>query len=317
MAKELVQRILQQYGLRPVRLHHAQKGYRNESYAAELADNRTLNLIIYKREPGIVQKIRSANYVSDFLAEQGVPARHTADPRIIRLGADKYAALYAYLPGTTIPWEAYTMKHIKELGRAMSDMHAVLQALPQQDMPLVVNECGALLERMQRYFAENGVQRALANKLDLGVTDVSRFHATLTQANKLPAQALHMDFVRGNILFDEQTHITGILDFEKAAWGAPMFDIARTLAFLLVDCKYKDEAKIRKYFLQSGYNKRGQSSFAPSGIFEQLVEFFLVHDFYKFLCHNPYESLEQNEHFIRTRGFLLKRNILSAAKVLH
>jgi len=311
MSKVLTARILQQYGLQPVRVRDVQKGYRNESYAAELADGRTLNLIIYKREPAIVEKIRGANYVSDALADRGMPARRTADPRTIRIGADKYAALYEYLPGVTIPWEAYTMTHIKELGKVMSDMHTALQTLPQQDLPQVTDECSALLARMEHYFAEDGVRKALAGKLGLIATDVSRFRTTLMRGAHLPGQALHMDFVRGNILFDEQANITGILDFEKTAWGAPIFDISRTLAFLIVDCKYKDEGKVRKYFVHSGYNKRGQSTFQPDETFESLVDFFLLHDFYKFLRHNPYESLPQNEHYVRTRDYLLNRNILT------
>ena len=127
-----------------------------------------------------------------------------------------------------------------------------------------------------------------------------------------------MDFVRGNILFaeDEKAQITGVLDFEKATWGPPVFDIARTLAFLIVDCKYKDEAKVRKYFLHSGYNKRGQAEFEPTELLEDLLNFFLLYDFYKFLRHNPYESLKDNEHFVRTRDFLLKRNIIAHTEML-
>lgn len=321
MAKELVARILQQYGLEPLAVREVQKGYRNEAYAVELAGGKILNLIIYKREAGIVDKIKNANYVSDYLAGRGLPTRKTADPRITKLkgeGLTKYAALYEYLPGKTIPWEAYTMDHIKQLGAVMSNMHALLRPLPQKDLPFVIDECRALLKRIEKYFAEEGVHDALAGKLGLAVLDTTRLKPALTASIDLPAQALHMDFVRGNILFvdDDAPAITGILDFEKAAWGPVVFDIARTLAFLIVDCKYKEEAKVRKYFLQSGYNKRGQNTFVTSELLEDLLDFFLLHDFYKFLRHNPYESLERNEHFIRTRDFLLKRNILAQTEML-
>ncbi len=113
--------------------------------------------------------------------------------------------------------------------------------------------------------------------------------------------------------------MTGILDFEKTAYGHPVFDVARTLAFLLVDCEYKGEAKIRKYFLQSGYNKRGTVNFRnpiikhgnrTTNLLESLIDLFLLYDFYKFLRHNPYEFLEQNHHYKRTRDILLTRNML-------
>lgn len=313
----LVRRILQQYGVQPRRIHDVQKGYRNESYAVDLPDGRAVNLIIYKREAGILGRIKNANYAGNFLAEQGMPARRTADPRIIKLQGErteKYTALYDYLPGKTIPWEAYTKDHIKQLGKTMSDMHALLKKLPQGNLPSVVDECRALLGRMEQYFADDGVRDAIARKLGLAISsNIARFTRILDAVSNLPSQPLHMDFVRSNILFDEheKAKITGILDFEKAAWGPPIFDIARTLAFLIVDCKYKEERKVRKYFLHSGYNKRGLSSFTPTPLLEYLLNFFLLYDFYKFLRHNPYESLEQNEHFIRTRDFLLNRNILA------
>jgi Ser/Thr protein kinase RdoA (MazF antagonist) len=323
MSKELTERILQQYGLTPRQIHTVQKGYRNESYAAELADGRTVNLIIYKREGGIVDRIRAANQVSNYAAAHGLPVRKTIDPRIVRLGKGdfvKYAALYNYLPGHTIPWEAYTMDHIKQVGAGLNNLHTTLQPMPHTDIPYVVDECRAMVGRMERYFADDGVHDAMAGKLCLAILDTTRLRPALTKGLDLPGQqALHMDFVRGNILFEgnDEPQISGILDFEKTAWGAPIFDIARTLAFLIVDCKYKEEAKVRKYFLYSGYNKRGNASFEPTPLLEDLINFFLLHDFYKFLRHNPYESLKHNEHFVRTRDFLLKRNILAQTEMLH
>ena len=110
-----------------------------------------------------------------------------------------------------------------------------------------------------------------------------------------------------------------MLDFEKTACGHPLFDIARSLAFLLVDCKYKTDQQIRKYFLYSGYQKRGNNHLPrviligknrSSDLLEKLVDIFLTYDFYKFLKHNPYESLNSNEHYQRTRELLLSRKMI-------
>src|SRR4029079_5301617 len=84
-----------------------------------------------------------------------------------------YGALYAYLPGTTIPWEAYTMEHIKQLGAAMSDMHALLGRLPPGELPPVAQECAALAQRMRRYFAQPGVPDALAAKLNVSAPTIT------------------------------------------------------------------------------------------------------------------------------------------------
>lgn len=304
------------YGLPHSRILPPQKGYRNTSYGV-VSGARMLNLILYKREPHILARIKNANLVGDFLAGQGLPARATHSPRIIKLQAGArvgYGALYRYLPGNTIPWEAYSKDHIKALGATMSHMHAALQKLSAPGLPKVAADQQALLARMQRYFAQTGVRQALSQKLNLVVAppDLAQL---LALCGRLPGQQpLHMDFVRGNILFQGKT-VSGILDFEKAAAGHPIFDIARSLAFLLVDCKFKPEAKIRKYFLRSGYHKRGRAPYyaikiGQTNLLEQLLDFFLLYDFYKFLRHNPYESLPHNHHFVRTRDLLLKRGVI-------
>jgi Ser/Thr protein kinase RdoA (MazF antagonist) len=307
----LVARALKLYGVSPTRIHAPQKGYRNSSYKIATPAG-PLNFILYKNEPGMLARISRTNNMGDFLHAHGLPARRTASAHILQIknsAHTRYGALYYYLSGQTIPWEAYTMDHLKMLGKTMSQMHAELVKFPEA-LPSVVAELTALNGRMLNYFADANVARALGQKLGLVVVKAD-FTKIIAACQKLPtAQALHMDFVRGNILFDG-TNITGILDFEKAAYGPPVFDIARTLAFLLVDCKYKQASKIVKYFLQSGYNKRGSVKFTDWSALWQLLPFFLLHDFYKFLRHNPYESLTLNQHFICTKVLLVKLGVLS------
>jgi Ser/Thr protein kinase RdoA (MazF antagonist) len=318
-----INRILQRYGFTQGKLLGVEKGYRNEARAVQLEDGRVLNLMLYKNEPGIVRTIKNANDVSDFLAERGFPSRRTVDARTLRLQAGgwrKYAALYNYLHGQTIPWEAYTMNHLKLLGKAMSDMHAALRDFDVANLPDVVDMYLEIFGCMQRYFAGSGVRTALAKKLHLILPKLDQCVAVLNACKGLPnQQALHMDFVRSNILFSGEPTITGILDFEKTARGNQLFDIARTLAFLLVDCKYKSPDKVRKYFLRSGYKKRGAADLqhltiktreGTVDVLEVLVDLFLLYDFYKFLRHNPYETLPLNEHFTRTSELLLRRRLI-------
>lgn len=213
------------------------------------------------------------------------------------------------------------MQHLKLLGASMSNMHAMLIKFTD-DLPSVADECLMLNRRMRKYFADPYISAAIRAKLGLRITiKFNAFISTLLTCSELPdQQALHMDFVRGNILFNDDSEgmpaVSGVIDFEKTAYGHPVFDIARTLAFLLVDCRFKTEPKIRKYFLASGYNKRGAVRYSPVLIYgrdllEELINFFLIHDLYKFLRHNPYENLSLNEHFIRTRDLLLSRHVLS------
>jgi hypothetical protein len=171
------------------------------------------------------------------------------------------------------------------------------------------------------------VATAMSQKLGLEppLPKLRRLTRILEICGRLPhQQPLHMDFVRGNVLFSNsaaEPEISGVLDFEKTAWGHPVFDIARTLAFLLVDSKYKTARHVHKYFLQSGYNKRGSFRFRPPvlraglrhvNLLEELTDLFLIYDLYKFMRHNPYESLGQNEHYTRTRDLLAARSVVMA-----
>nr|AIA16507.1 Phosphotransferase enzyme family [uncultured bacterium]AIA17375.1 Phosphotransferase enzyme family [uncultured bacterium] len=315
MEQGTITRILQLYGIEHDDILAPQKGYRNSSFAILRGGQPPLNLILYKNEPGMLARIIRTNAIGNFLHARGMPARRTFSPRIMQLKSahqTRHAALYYYVSGSTIPWEAYTMERIKTLGKTMGNMHSIL-ADYSGDLPDIADELIALNRRMVRYFVEPDVARAMSQKLNIKIKQPS-FMRLLASCKNQPSQALHMDFVRGNILF-EGDDITGILDFEKAGRGTPAFDIARTLAFLLIDCKYKSEDKTYKYFIQSGYTKRSASTFRAWQSVDRLVQFFLLHDFYKFLRHNPYEHLEQNEHFVRTKAMLLKHGIIERAHV--
>jgi Ser/Thr protein kinase RdoA (MazF antagonist) len=311
-----------------------QSGYRNSSYPVQLPGSQTANLILYKREPDILVRIRNANHISDYLAARGLPTRRTLRP-IIRLQSGNlitFACLYNYLPGHTIPWEVYTIGHVKLLGLAMSKMHAELsKSKSRAALPRVVTGNQHLAERIFTYLGRPDVQTAAAGKLGLRLSvNPNIYQTVLSLCADLPDhQPLHLDFVRGNILFGPAAEhpettltlnslaITGIIDFEKTAFGPRIFDIARTLAFLMVDCKTKTPAQVVKYFLHSGYNKRGSMSFEPPivnfhgrrlDLLQHLINFYLLHDLYKFLRHNPYESLPQNKHFVRTKNLLAQRS---------
>lgn len=337
MNDKTLSRILMAYDLK-ARMHYpTEKGYRNTSHPIELDDGRTVNFIMYKNEPGMRERVRRINAVTRFLADRNLPVRAPIDNRIMALRSDMrvtYGALYDYLPGSTIPWDAYTKDHLKLVGMAMSTMHFHMRehSIAGRD---VEDEYKSIVDRMRRYFMQTPVRQASQNKLQIQVDPklFERFLGLLTVCRALSdRQILHMDFVRGNLLFEsaDSNHLftvgsvslVGIIDFEKTAVGHPLFDIARTLAFLMVDCQHKDPTQVRRYFLQSGYNKRGLTTIRPMiihshgrslNIVESLIDLFLFYDFYKFLLHNPYESLHENIHFIRTKHMLFTRGVLQYA----
>lgn len=322
-----IERALTYYGLDYTRILPRQSGYRNSIYPIELKNGQIVNFLVYKQEKGILQKINTVHSVSEILNQAGLPVRHQLDDRIMVLSKDRfkvYGCLYNYLPGSTIPWEAYTKSHIKLLGKGLATLHKELKSIPKSQAPETEQVLRDIQTEMTNYFQTPGVKKAMKTKLQLSI-DLSKLQNITQDIYELRTehQLLHMDYVRGNILFDKpgqdsrlnekDISISGILDFEKISYGNPMHDIARTLAFLLVDCKYKSAAKIQKYFLQSGYIKRGGLEIPNISNLDSFVFFYLTHDFYKFLAHNPYEDLSLNQHYMRTRDILLKTKLLEIA----
>lgn len=322
MFARIVPDVATKYGLVVSHVGGVQKGYRNESYPLTLQDGSVVNLIFYKREPHIRQRVTTADMVATHAARAGLPVRVRHDPRLLKVG-NGYAGVYEYLPGQTISWEAYTKRHIKLVGWAMADLHRSLRDLPTEG-PLLADELQQLVIRMQQYFDSADVQAAMASKLGVTLNPeiFGGFSRLVEHARKLDGQQyLHMDMVRGNILFaDAVPHarwsiddvsISGLIDFEKTAVGLPVCDAARTLAFLLVDCP-KPADKIYKYFIDSGYRKRGGHDIAHIELLPHFIRLFLLHDFYKFLRHTPYESLRDNYHYSRTCQVLKDYGMISA-----
>ncbi len=134
MKKSTLNAILQKYSISYTDIHEMQSGYRNESYPISLSNGSMANLLIYKNETGMLERIKRADAVSNYLYSKSFPARYNLDGRVIRLASRdgkvvKYGVLYGYMPGRTIPWEAYTRQILKLIGRTMSDMHASLEAV--------------------------------------------------------------------------------------------------------------------------------------------------------------------------------------------
>ena len=288
-----------------------QSGYRNKSYCIKLKNGKKVNLIIYKSEVGILKKIKAANAVGIFLNKKGLNVRYPIS-KIVKLsnpktGFIKFACVYNYLEGETIPWEGYVSKHIKLLGGEMGRMHKTI--INYKFLITNYDECIQILKiqlnTMEKYFADSNVKAAMLKKLGLNLEiNFEEFRSVFKQLSNEESQILHMDLVRSNVLFkltpDSNISISGIIDFEKVCVGPKILDIARTLAFLIVDCKYKKEEKVRKYFLLNGYQKRGENKLPDLTNLEILLRYFWLYDFYKFLKHNPYESLVLNEHYLRT-----------------
>ena len=316
-----------QYDIEVDKLRKLDGGFRNNCFHV-FSKQGDFIFIIYKSEKNIKNLILNAHFISKFLISKGfktrIPIKSKSDQEISKFkigGKYHFAALYNYLKGFTIPWEAYTRRHIKSIGKTLSDMHYSLRniEIPKRlDLPIWKGVTLKEIRKMKIYFrkVEPWITRKLKVKLDFKKIDKLFNDIELLEYPK--TNVLHYDFVRGNILFSKKLDknldiypIIGILDFEKVCIGPDIADAARTLAFLIVDCKYKSEETVRKRFLISGYNKRGKNRIEyDQEDLDNLTYYFWLRDFWKFLEHNPYEYLHMNEHYKRTERKLEDNNFI-------
>lgn len=270
--------------------------------------------------------------VTEYLNEKGFNSRRAIKNKngdyITRITLDtsnvltnpRLLGVYDYIEGSTLEWDAYTRRHLRSAGMKMSQMHRLLkdykgnvEAVTQWDNYLKTDS-----SRMLQYMNKN--TEHIINKLHLkfNITEAENLVSLLHQDTTTKNQLVHCDFVRGNILFSQKKlqniyEITGILDFEKLLFGPIEADISRTMAFLLVDCRYKSSHEIEQYFLTEGYALLGKgASFSISQLNLYMIYYWL-RDFWKFLECNPYEDLKKNYHFNKTTEILIEKGFLICA----
>lgn len=315
---ELVLKIIEKLNLKVKTISGPYRGYRNSNYKL-VTQSEILNLVIFNNEIGSIETIQIQNKACSELAKLNLSFQiRYPKSRIIQIinninkknKFETLACLYNYIEGQTISWESYTSSRLKQIGKCLAELHLGFEALNFDrklfsKLPSQKQICLDQTIEMKSYFARLEVKLAIYKKLGIVLNVNFDKLKSLISNIESENQILHMDFVRGNIIWDEdQNRIVGTIDFEKMSLGKVEFDIARTLAFLIIDSKYKLEHEVREKFLASYGNSFDMN------LVEKLVMFYLIYDFYKFLKHNPYESLNENEHFVRTRDLLLKKFLL-------
>ncbi len=266
-------------------------------------------------------KLEACEQVAGKLATAGLPARTAVLARDGRKfckyafrGENNFFALYEYLPGEALMWESYTRRHLYALGATLKQIHVALKNETGLELPQWRKYLPSDSAKITKYFQVNSKIIKTKLKIELNTEKFQKILKSM-QADKT-TQVIHGDFVRSNVLFSsekraEDYEITGILDFEKCMYAPAIVDIARTLAFLLVDCKHKSESEIVYHFLIRGYGANDYPKYISLYHLKEFLLYFWTRDLWKFLTANPYESLHQNYHFTATVKYLQKYIVLT------
>jgi Ser/Thr protein kinase RdoA (MazF antagonist) len=371
LSKERIINILRKYygfdfsNVLSIEIAKIDEGYMNNCIIIRLLpQNQRLVIIIYNTnrysEEKSQNRIKNAYMAARVLNRNSIPVRiplktATSPPKDfieINVTDQKTTILgvYNYLPGQTVPWESYTRRHLRAVGLYMRRIHHIWQQEDPNKYPFLPKWTDYIRndsQKLFKYFKKN--QQYIKKKLDIEI-DLDFIKTLKKQITNSPLhqphlnQLVHQDLVRGNILFGSMKKkniypIHGIIDFEKILIANPITDLARTLSFLFVDCKYKTIPEIKKYFLDQGYfafetihnqkfpnapkqsklkqetvtkekNKKLLTELPPFRHIKHFMLYFWVRDLWKLLSRNPYQDLMHNFHYKQTS------NRLHAEKVI-
>ncbi|MEA2020357.1 MAG: phosphotransferase [Patescibacteria group bacterium] len=198
-------------------------------------------LTIYKLVPDAENNVKRNLRIYIFLKPQGFSVPEvvpTKDGNLFAakqiLGAERLVSLHKYIGGFKI--FPYRKDDLVAMGKMLSNLHSCLRTFPDQGILRSVPEVVAT-----ENFAGNNT-------------------------------VLHMDFARGNVLFEDHGNISVVLDFEEAMWGPPILDISKSLAIILKDNKEDSFDYIKEKFFE-GY-RQGATKLKDRDKLEWLVKYF-------------------------------------------
>ena len=277
-----------------------------------------------KEKQDLDEKYKFAEYLDENGLPSRVPTYSKDDKHILKYtfnnGDQNLFGLYKYLEGETIPWEAYTRRHLYALGELTKKLHDLGSKYLEQGNNLEVWDEYLKDDSTKMFDYFNAHEVVIIEKLGIEI-NFEFENLKLESSNDEQESLLHMDIVRGNVLFSDTKEelrypITGLLDFEKTLIGPTVVELARSLAFLLVDCAYKDEGEIIFYFLKQAYGINNVKEYWETSNIRDYLIYFLLRDLWKFLTANPYRSLGVNFHYQRTVEYLIHFNAIKRSEVL-
>jgi Ser/Thr protein kinase RdoA (MazF antagonist) len=116
-------------------------GFRNSVYKLKDKNSHYL-LVVYKREKGIKERIENIHKVSgklsetDFNVEIRIPLLTKEEEDFVFISEIKrYAAVYNFIDGKNIPWEEYKRRHLKGMGKVLSNFHYYLRSYDSSSLP--------------------------------------------------------------------------------------------------------------------------------------------------------------------------------------
>lgn len=168
--------------------------------------------------------------LAEHMSRRGIATRHLVAPSmtVLNQSAFRWMAVYRGVAGQSIPWSDYSGKQIAHAVEYLAKIHAAGRSFPDR------RQLAQPGERL------NNVLPALSHEVKTGyrvnVVRLDQIKTRLTALNRdqTAPTVLHGDFGRANIIFQGED-VSGVVDFDQAWRGHPLFDLGRFTSYLLLD----------------------------------------------------------------------------------
>lgn len=172
----------------------------------------------YMKESASTESVERDLDLLEYLATAALPV-----PRYIATAAGRRYAVYegkAFWLSRELPGHHFAQFHgpagLEQVGRLamrLGELHSVLASAPNsQRFPVF------------RDSAEHLLTTLLARASPFDVDRLQRLRGKVASVAELPAQLIHRDFHRGNVLFTGEA-VSGYLDFDLVHQGPRLFDV--------------------------------------------------------------------------------------------
>jgi homoserine kinase type II len=230
-----------------------------------------------------------------FLRKSGFPCPQPLGDRKGRHYRDvggKCVSLYRWIEGTIRPVERLTTERLEQVGRLLAELHTIGKQYKKGienrfSYDRIAELYGRVRDKLPAYF------KRIVRTLD---DEVEYLHHYLD--TKLPRGIIHGDLFHDNLVF-KGDKLVGMLDFEAAARGRYVFDLATAVNAL---CFVREQYDLKRFeALMAGYESLRPLSLAEWDAFPNELRLsalrFTVTRLHDFFLHPVEEGARVDKDF--------------------
>ena len=256
---EIAQKMLSAYFDKPFSVTRLSMGNANANHVV-VCDSAKYFFRIYlpvKDFPRKLEELETEIKITDWFSNKGFPVARVIKSLAgdtITCSDDYYGALFNFLAGQHAYGNLREI-HFEAIGKLMAEVHTATEQ----------NKLICEKRWEQGNFWLRIYTKVEKNKNILQIEDIKKKKKIETLAdklNKIPQYLIHGDYHFGNVLFDENAKISGLLDFDDYRMGHFMDDLVRSFVCELVYTP-KEYYKLKQDYVHSffrGYTEKRKIS---------------------------------------------------------